>query len=409
MLQIAEELFVAYLLDGIKVAELASFLAGPGAATLMADYGAEVIKVEPPGGDGYRRLHGQWETDYNWQLTSRNKLGVSIDIRKEAGLKVLLRLLESADVLVTNFRNDQLEKYGIPWESLHERFPRLIVAQLTGYGNVGPDRLRRGYDSTAYFARGGMLQLLKPKGGTPVFPPGGVGDHSTAMSLFAGVMMALFKREKEGEGSFVETSLIANGCWANGMSLQGAIAGFDLGELLEKSSRSPFANVYETRDQRFVILVFTNPLKEWPEFAQAMGHPEWLEDENFSDVRNLMKNREQSRELFASAIGSMTLEAVCLALDEYNLTFGVVEGLKDVIQDAHLVENGVLVRTESEDPNFEWTLANPIKMSDESCRSVSDPPRYGEHTREVLSAHGFSDGEISNLIQDQAVFADQGS
>ena len=400
---------MAYLLDGIKVVDLASFLAGPGAATLMADYGAEVIKVEPPGGDGYRRLHGQWETDYNWQLTSRNKLGVSIDIREEAGLNVLLRLLESADVLVTNFRNDQLEKYGISWETLHERFPRLILAQLTGYGNVGPDRLRRGYDSTAWFARAGLLQIMKPKDGLPVFPPGGVGDHATAMSLFAGVMMALFKREKEGEGSFVETSLIASGCWANGMSLQGAIAGFDLGELLEKSSRSPLASVYETRDKRFVILVFTNPAKEWPEFAQAMGHPEWLEDERFSDVRSLMHNREQARELFTSAIGSMTLEAVCLVLDEYRLTFGVVEGLTDVIQDAHLVENGVLIRTESEDPNFEWTLANPIRISGEACRSVNDPPGYGEHTREVLTAHGFSNSEIADLIEAGAVFADQGS
>ena len=399
---------MTHLLEEIKVVDLASFLAGPGAATLMADYGAEVIKVEPPGGDGYRRLHGQWETDYNWQLTSRNKRGISVDIRKPEGHGVLLKLLEDTDVLVTNFRNDQLEKYGISWASLHEKFPKLILAQLTGYGNVGPDKLRRGYDSTAFFARSGMMQMMKPKDSAPVFPPGGVGDHASAMSLFAGVMMALFKREKEGEGSFVETSLIANGAWTNGMQLQGAISGFDLGELLQKSTRSPLASVYKTRDDRFVILVFTNPNKEWPEFAQAMKHPEWLEEDRFKDVHSLLKNRNDAQKVFADAFSTMTLEEVSLSLDEYHLTFGVVEGLTDVIHDVHLVENGVLVKTESSDPAFEWTIANPIKISGEVSKSVGDPPGYGEHTRQILTAHGFSEDEIATLIDVGAVFDQKG-
>ncbi|SVA67362.1 uncharacterized protein METZ01_LOCUS120216, partial [marine metagenome] len=251
---------VAYLLDGIKVIDLASFLAGPGAATLMADYGAEVIKIEPPGGDGYRRLHGNWEVDYNWQLTSRNKRGMSLDVRSEAGRDVLMKLLEEADVMVTNFRNDQLETYGISWQQLHELFPQLILAQLTGYGNVGPDRERRGYDATAFFARAGLMEITRQPNEAPPFPPGGIGDHSTAMTLFAGIMMALYKRDREGEGSFVETSLIATGCWTNGMQLQGAIAGFDIGQALDKAgARSPFAMVYKTGDDRHICLVLTNP------------------------------------------------------------------------------------------------------------------------------------------------------
>jgi crotonobetainyl-CoA:carnitine CoA-transferase CaiB-like acyl-CoA transferase len=336
---------VTYLLEGLKVIDLASFLAAPGAATLMADYGAEVIKIEPPGGDGYRRLHGNWKTDYNWQLTSRNKLGMSLD------------------------------------------------------------RKRRGYDSTAWFARTGIMQLMKPKDAPPVFPAGGVGDHSTAMSLFAGVMMALFKREKEGEGSFVETSLIASGCWANGMSLQGAISGFDLGGFLDKSNRSPFAMVYETRDRRFVILVFTNPPKEWPEFANALGHPEWLEDERFQDMRTLMRHRDDLKEIIAEAIGAMNLKDVSLALDKFELTFGVIDGLTDVVQDAHLIENGVVIKTESDDPEFEWTIANPIKISGEACKPAIDPPLYGEHSRKILLDHGFTEKEIESLIRDKVVFA----
>ena len=394
-----------FLLDGLKVIDLASFLAAPGAATLMGDFGADVIKIEPPGGDGYRRLHGQWKNDYNWQLTSRNKQGISLDIGQPDGIEVLMRLLDDADVLVTNFRDDQLARYGLGWEVLHKRYPRLIVGQLTGYGNEGPDRLRRGYDSTAWFARTGIMQLTRGKDADPTFPAGGVGDHSTAMSLFAGIMMALFKRETTQEGSLVETSLIANGCWANGMGLQGAIAGFDLAEMQQARTRSPFAAVYETRDNQFVILVLTNTMKEWPELAAALGHDEWTSDERFSDMRTLMRNRDELRGLIAGAIGSMPLAAVGSALDKYQLTFGVVEGLTDVVKDAHLIENGVVTPTLSDDPSFQWTIANPIRVSGAATKKAGDPPSLGQHTYEVLSSHGFSDDDIDRLLKDGVAFA----
>ena len=394
----------AMLLQDIKVLDIASFLAGPGAATLMADHGARVIKVEPPGGDGYRRLHGQWRTDYNWQLTSRHKRSISLDLRLEQGREVLMRLLEDADVLITNFRNDQLQKYRLDYETLHERFPRLVFARLTGYGDRGPDRLRKGYDATAWFARSGILQLTSTGGAAPAFPPGGVGDHATAMSLFAGVMMALYKRAREGAGSLVETSLVAGGCWANGMQLQGVISGFDLGLFLEKSSRSPFADVYRTRDGRHVVLVFTNPAQEWPAFARALGREEWLDDARFADIRSLMRNRDEARALFAEAIGARNTGELCLALDEYRLPFSVVEGLTDVVQDAHLVENDIVIRTESDDPDFAWTINSPIRLSGQALRPVGDPPACGEHTEAILREHGYTDAETDALVAGKVVF-----
>ena len=397
---------MTYLLDGIKVIDLASFLAGPGAATLMADYGAQVIKVEPPGGDGYRRLHGNWEVDYNWQLTSRNKRGTSLDLRSEAGCDVLMRLLKDADVMVTNFRNDQLESYGISWSKLHELFPQLILAQLTGYGNVGPDRERRGYDSTAFFARTGIMEITRQPNEAPPFPPGGIGDHATAMTLFAGIMMALYKRSRKGEGSFVETSLIAAGCWTNGMQLQGAIAGFDIGQALDKAgARSPFAMVYTTRDDRHICLVLTNPKKEFKEVAATLGFLEWAEDERFIDIRSIMRNRNEIREKFRNAIRSRNLIEVCQAFDEKQLTYGVVESLSEVVSDAHLIENEVIVQTGSENPLFAWTINNPIKISGEPIRIANDPPEYGQDTRALLEEHGFSAADVEQLVTDQIVFA----
>lgn len=398
------------VLEGIKVVDLASFLAGPGAATLMADYGAEVIKIEPKEGDGYRRLHGQYRTDYNWQLTSRHKKGLGLDISHPEGRKVLDLLLAEADVLLTNFREDQREKYGLVYEQLKLTFPRLIYAQLTGYGTTGPERHRRGYDATAWWARTGIMQLMKHYDQPPVFPAGGVGDHGSAMALFGGIMMALYRRQSTGEGGLVETSLIANGCWANGMALQGAIAGFDLAEIMEakRVERSPLAQIYQTREGKHIILVLTHPAKEFSDLAKALGHPEWLADERFEDVRSMMKHRTQLRALIQDEIGARALASLCPALDEYELTYGVVEGLTDVVTDAHLIESGVVTRTESADPDFQWTIANPIRVSGERPRPIKDPPQLGEHTKEVLGAHGVSAAEVERLLAAGVVFsADQ--
>ena len=395
------------ILEGIKVIDLASFLAGPGAATLMADQGAEVIKIEPKEGDAYRRLHGLHRTDYNWQLTSRHKKGISLDISHADGREALERLLSQADVLVMNFREEQRAKYGLTHEPLLAAHPRLVCAQFTGFGTVGPERHRRGYDVTTWWARSGILRMMHSAGEAPAFPTGGVGDHASAMALFSAVMLALYRREKTGKGGLVETSLIANGCWANGMHLQGAIAGFDLPKVLEekKMERTPFAQVYETRDGRYIVLALTHPLKELPDFAKALARPAWLEDPRFKDMKTIMGHRKEIRLLFQEAIGQLDFPALAKSLDKYNLTYGLVEGLTEVVNDAHLIEAGVIVRTESKDPDYQWTVNSPLKIHGEPTRPINDPPRQGEHTREILAAHGYTPAEIDNLIAKGAAFA----
>lgn len=394
------------ILQGVKVIDLASFLAGPGAATLMADYGAEVIKIEPKAGDGYRRLHGLHRTDYNWQLTSRHKKGLGLDISHAEGQKALALLLADADVLVMNFREEQRQKYGLTHEHLAASYPRLICAQFTGFGTVGPERHRRGYDVTAWWARSGILQMMHRPGEAPHFPTGGVGDHASAMALFGAVMMALFRRERTGKGGLVETSLIANGCWANGMHLQGAIAGFDLPRTLAEKGieRSPFAQVYETRDAKCIVLALTHPKKEAGDFARALGHPEWLEDKRFANLKTMMQHRKELRLLFQEAIGQLDYAALAKSLDGYGLTYGLVADLTDVVRDKHLRESGVIVRTESKDPDYQWTVANPIKMDGEPARPIQDPPGLGEHTREILAAHGMAPAAIDKLIAEGVAF-----
>ena len=233
------------MLEDLKVIDAASYVAGPAAATIMGDFGADVTKVEPVTGDSYRGLASRYRTDYNWLLTSRNKKSLALDLSTEQGRQVMLSLVDKADVLLVNFNSDQLRKYQLDYETLKKRNPRLVLGQLTGYGIRGPEANRRSFDIAGWWARSGILDMMKPKGGMPPNGVGGVGDHASAMSLFGAVMLALYRRENTGEGAHVTTSLAANGAWSNGMHLQAAIAGFDLSEILEtKGYRSPFIVSY---------------------------------------------------------------------------------------------------------------------------------------------------------------------
>ncbi len=222
------------MFEDITVIDAASYVAGPAAATVMADYGANVIKLEPPKGDAYRGLAARYRTNYNWLLTSRHKRSLALDIRQTEGQELLHQMLKTADVLVVNFNVTQLEKYQLEYEKLKQINPRLILAQITGYGNRGPEADRRAFDVAAWWARTGIMDMMKTPGELPPLGAGGVGDHATAMTLFGAIMMALYRREKTGHGSFVSTSLAANGVWSMGMHVQGMIAGYDPTDLLKE-------------------------------------------------------------------------------------------------------------------------------------------------------------------------------
>ena len=396
-----------HLFEDLLVIDAASFLAGPGASTILGDFGARVIKVEPPQGDGYRLLHGRHRHDFNWSLTSRHKEGMVIDLNQTEGQALLHELVAKADVFVSNFREDQSQRYAADAATLRALNPRLIYAQFTGFGSVGPDREKRGYDTTAWWASSGILDLMKPREGLPVFPVGGVGDHASAMALFGAIVTALYQREKTGLGDRVETSLIANGAFANGMHLQGAIAGFDLGQILdEKGYQSPFSSVYRTRDDRLVVLVSTTPLKEFPKIARALGCEEWLLDTRFETMKGLMSARAELRDAFTEAFARRTSVELELAFEAEALSFALVERIRDVVRDAQLIENEVIVETTSEDPDFQWTVASPFKLDRQTKRPIADPPRLGEHTVAILKELGHTDEQIDQWLA-QGVIGDR--
>ncbi len=384
-------------LEHLKVVDAASYLAAPGAATVLADFGADVVKIEPLQGDGYRLLVGPYPVPYHWQLTSRNKKSIALDLRSDKGLSILHELVADTDVLLTNFRPDQQRDFKMTWDQMSERNDRLIMAEVTGYGTEGPDRNMRAFDATAWWARSGMMDLIREPDRIPQQGAGGFGDHATCMSLFGGIMMALYQRERTGKGTFVQTSLVANGVWSNGMQVQGKIAGFDLNEWRQENGQpSPFGAVYETSDHRHVLLSITNPKKEWSNLAAAVGHPEWLEI--WPVARDAYRDQDNVRQHIATAMAQMTAAQVHEQMTEYTIPYGLVQNLDDVVNDEQLKANDILIPTESDNPDYQWTVNSPITLQGHSKRAPTEARDTGADSREILASLGYTEGAIQGLI-----------
>lgn len=395
---------MSYFLDDLTVIDAATFLAGPGAATILADYGANVIKIEPPEGDGYRGLVGRYPVPYHWQLTSRNKRSLAVDLSKDEGQKVVHQLLAKADVMTTNFMPEQLKRYRLNYEEVQAVNPKLIFAHITGYGDVGPDANRRAFDVTGWWARSGMMEFIRDPGQVPMLPAPGMGDHSTATALFAAIMSGLYRRERTGEGCHVSTSLAANGVWANGMAIQGVIAGQDMGERRQKGSwPAPLGDCYQCADGRYIVLAIVNVNREYPLLCEALGHKHWLSDARFATIADAMQHRDDFYAQVCDAFASMPFDVVAERLETLGVTYAEAQTMKDVIADEQLRANGIIVETEEPGSDYPLTVGSPIQIKGEPKRPPSRAPDVGADSLAVLRAMDFDDQYITQLVRDGVV------
>jgi formyl-CoA transferase len=390
---------MAGLFSNLLVIDGASFLAGPCAATILSDYGANVIKIEPPAGDRHRSIAAGHPSEFSWQLTDRNRRGLCLDITRPEGYAVLMRLLERADVFVVNFSTAQLARHKLEWETLKQVNARLILAQVTAYGPKGPDAERRAFDLTGWFARTGILDIMHHKDVPPTVPAGGVGDHATAMTLFAGIMMALYQRDRSGEGAMVSTSLAATGAWANGLNLQATLAGIDNSARRDREGWSnPVQSVYTTADGRYLLIAVQNVVRDWPKLATLLDHPEWLEDERLQTVKALFSNRFFAREEIADAVAALEADELCRRLTASGIVYSLVARNREVIDDEQLIANGVIVPFDSGVPGVERTFATPVQLTTSQQTAPRRAPKVGEHSRDVLSEFGYEAAAIDALI-----------
>ena len=393
------------LLEGLRVVDLASWIAGPAAATVLGDFGADVVKVEPPGiGDAYRafsqippnpRVEG---VNYTWQLDNRNKRSIELNLKSPDARTVLERLVKWADVLVTNFPPPTRARLGLDYEKLAPLNPRLIYADITGFGETGPDADKPGFDVTTYWARSGLMDMTRQGAVPPAINVFGSGDHATAISLFAGIMTALYRREKTGRGARVNASLIAEGAWGAGCWLQGLLAGASNPRPVDRlNPPNALANIYRTADDRWLLLAFANENKEVPLFLEAIGHPEAAQDPRFTDSASRHAHAPEIVALLDKTFAIRPLAEWRKVFDAAGLTYGVVQTLEEAAHDPQFVTDRVFVPIDDGGAEPYLTINSPVRLDQEQKVRPRRAPDLGEHTQAVLDELGFDSAEITEL------------
>ncbi|MFZ5732958.1 MAG: CaiB/BaiF CoA transferase family protein [Pseudomonadota bacterium] len=387
---------------GLKVIDCASFIAAPASATVLSDFGAEVIKIEPPGaGDPYRNLPnlpGYPETEHNfaWLLEGRNKRSLALDLSKPDGQAVLRRLVKECDVFITNFPPQVRQKLGLTYDALAPLNDRMIYASFTGYGETGEEANKPGFDSSAYWARSGLMDLVRD--GTESVPArsvAGMGDHPCAMAFYGAIVTGLYKREKTGKGSMVSSNLMANGVWASGVLAQAKLVG---GKFKERQPRSHAMNAvtnhYKCKDDRWIILSLLNEEKQWPVLARAIGRADLLQDARFDTMKNRHANSRALVKVFDEVFITRDLADWRKTLDGTGIIFGVVGILDDLLTDQQMRDTEALVPFENDTM---LTINSPIWVSGETKRPPSKGPAVGQHSDEILLSLGFNEAEIAKM------------
>ncbi|MEH6401927.1 MAG: CoA transferase [Sneathiella sp.] len=397
------------IFKNLKVIDVASFIAGPAAATIMADFGAEVIKIEPLSGDSYRTgLNGPGYpiSDYphHWNVDNRTKKGLALDLKSDEGREIFYRLVKEADVLITNMPSGPRERLGMTYEDVRALNTRLIYASITAYGEKGPESARTGFDSTAFWARSGMMDQIKPsRESPPARSLPGMGDHPTATALFGAIMLGLYKREKTGEGSMVSTSLMANGVWSNAVLTQAMLSGGEMRSYPPREEAgNALNNLYRSRDGRWFHLIMITGEHLWDRFAEVTGRSALLEDPRFMTS----EARSQNAKALIGILDVIFMERdaaewrTLLSANGFN--FGETHQVEDAVNDIQMKESGAFTPVTDDRAGCEWMVDSPIWVEGLQKSAPTVAPDIGEHTDEILHAIGY-DKEMIAKLRDKSV------
>jgi len=392
------------IFEGIKVLDVASFIAAPAAATILADFGADVIKIEPPGeGDPYRALPlipnlPKAEHNYAWSLVSRGKRDLALDLKTDEGRAVLYKLVESADVLITNFPRQVRSKLGLDYGQVSALNPRLIYASMTGYGETGPEADKPGFDAHAYWARSGLADAVRAHAGAlPAAPALGMGDQPTAGMFYAAIVTALFRRERTGQGAWVTTSLLANGVWANGPSIQAALCGGEVPYRLPRDqARNALTLFYRCRDERWFMISLVAEDRQWPRLAEVLEIGHLVGDARFATVADRRANAQALIAELDRAFAGRDSAEWQRVFEAGGLTVGIVARTEDAVHDEQMRLCGALVPAQ-DIPHTGLTVDSPFWIAGESKAVPRQAPSLGEHSDEVLREHDFSAEQIAAL------------
>jgi crotonobetainyl-CoA:carnitine CoA-transferase CaiB-like acyl-CoA transferase len=376
--------------DGVHVVELGVWVAGPGAAGILADWGADVIKIESPAGDPARQFVHMLGGDLNinpvFELDNRGKRSVVLELDSPDGREAALALIGSADVFVTNIRASALDRLGLGPDALVDRFDQLVYAIITGYGLEGPDADKAAYDIAAFWARSGIASSLRTPGGPLPFQRGGMGDHTAAMTGAAMIGAALFARQRTGRGQLVSTSLLRQGAYTIGFDVNIALLwGQSLGIGSRETMGNPSVNNYAAGDGKEFWIVGLEGDRHWPALARAIDRAEWLDDPRFATGRDRAMNARELVSVLDAVFATRTRDEWAEAFEaEPDVFWAPVNSVDDLLEDPQFHSSGALVEVPDE-LGSRTMLATPADFGRMTPTPRWRAPGHGEHTESVMS------------------------
>ena len=393
-------------LAGIRVVEVATFVAAPAAGALLAELGAEVIKMEVPAGELLRHTrprHNGFGSDFagspKFEMENRGKQSLTLDLNNPAARGALLKVIEGADVVLTNMLPGRCRRFGIDPESLREKRPELIYASLTGYGNQGDEADSPSFDYAALWARTGMMDLTRDPSAPPAFLRPGVGDHSAALSLVCGILAALRVRDAGGGGQVVDVSLLQTGLYLQGNDLSQTLATGNPAPMHDRSApRNPLWNHYETADGRWVMLVMIESDRYWSAFTRAIGRPELESDPRFVGSVERYRQNSELVEIIDAVFGAHTLLEWEEKLAGHSVIWAPVRRLEETRDDPQARTMGYFRRVEHPELGAFETVGPPLFMSEHPMPSNAPAPGLGADSSAVLRAAGLSEVEIESAL-----------
>jgi crotonobetainyl-CoA:carnitine CoA-transferase CaiB-like acyl-CoA transferase len=374
-------------MEGVRVVELAVWVAGPSAAGILCDWGADVVKIEPPEGDPFRgvmALFGAVGNNPPFELDNRGKRSLALDLRTEDGLAIAHQLLDQADVFVTNLRQGALARLRLDHETLCARNPRLIYAHVSGYGLGTSDADRAAYDVGAFWSRAGVASMITAPGASLPIQRGGMGDHTAGSQAAGAVAAALYSREKTGKGQVVTASLARTGAYMLGWDLNTALrTGMVPGPAVRDVFPNPLILNYELKDGQWVWLLMLQGDRHWPDFCRAIGHEEWMADPRFESLLLRAQNASALIGEIEQVLRERTLEEWGPIFDRENVWWAPVQTLDQVVADPVMAAAGAWVDVPTPDGPARM-VASPVDFHGTPWQPRAGAPEVGQHTEEVL-------------------------
>lgn len=395
-------------LEGIKVIELGTHVVVPNASRFLADWGADVIKVESLEGDLWRLLGNQYSspvTDEENPLFAEqnaNKKFIAINIKTKEGIDIFKKLVIDADIFMSNVRLNSLKKIGLDYENVKTLNEKLIYVHLSGYGYKGPDAARPGFDLSTYWARTGTMCDWVSMGDYPFRPPGGYGDAITSSYLTSGILAALYAREKSGKGTYVTSSLLGAAIWTNQVGIISAQNGNQYPKSKMKPA-NPFSHIYKCKDNEWLIITITSYQTDYDKFCRVLGMEEFIGDSRYNNLKNVQQNSAEFVAIINEKFAQKNREEWCILFREADIVHERLIHSKDVHKDEQARANDYFRSVTYPSGNTTAFPTIPVQFKDYTIEKFDLPGAIGRDTKEILQKYGYTEEDFQEFTEKNIV------